>query len=337
MAIKLGINGFGRIGRLVFRSILERNVGGIDIVGVNDLTDAKTLAHLFKYDSVHGAYPGEVRVDGDHLVVDDDRFRVFSERDPSKLPWGDLGADVVVESTGIFRSREKAAQHITAGATKVVISAPASGDVDATIVLGVNDDVLTGDEEVVSNASCTTNCLAPLVKVLDDKWGVSSGFMTTVHAYTADQALVDGPHKDLRRARAAALSIIPTTTGAAKAVGLVLPHLQGRLDGMALRVPTPAGSLSDLTAVLNEEVTSEEVNDAFREAADNMKGILEYTEEPLVSVDIVHNPHSCIFDGQSTMASGTLVKVVGWYDNEWGYSCRTAELVEKLMKVAEPA
>lgn len=337
MAIKLGINGFGRIGRLVFRSILERNLGGIDIVGVNDLTDAKTLAHLFKFDSVHGAFPGEVRVDGDHLVVNGDKFRVFSERDPSKLPWGDLGADVVVESTGIFRSRDKAAQHIAAGASKVVISAPASGEVDATIVLGVNDDVLTGDEEVVSNASCTTNCLAPLVKVLDDKWGVDSGFMTTVHAYTADQALVDGPHKDLRRARAAALSIIPTTTGAAKAVGLVLPHLKGRLDGMALRVPTPAGSITDLTAVLNEEVTPEQVNDAFMEAAEKMKGILQYSEDPLVSADIIHNAHSCIFDSESTMTSGNLVKVVGWYDNEWGYSCRTAELVEKLMKVAEPA
>ncbi len=337
MAIKLGINGFGRIGRLVFRSILERNLGGIDVVGVNDLTDAKTLAHLFKFDSVHGPFPGDVRVDGDHLVVNGDKFQVFAERDPSKLPWGDLGADVVVESTGIFRSRDKAAQHVTAGAKKVIISAPASGKVDATVVLGVNDDVLTGDEEVVSNASCTTNCLAPLVKVLDDKWGVSSGFMTTVHAYTADQALVDGPHKDLRRARAAALSIIPTTTGAAKAVGLVLPHLEGKLDGMALRVPTPAGSITDLTAVLNEEVTPEEVNAAFREAAGQMKGILQYSEDPLVSVDVIHNPHSCIFDSDSTMTSGTFVKVIGWYDNEWGYSCRTAELVEKVMKVAEPA
>lgn len=337
MAIKLGINGFGRIGRLVFRSILERNLGGIDIVGVNDLTDAKTLAHLFKFDSVHGQFPGDVSVEGDSLVINGDKFRVFAERDPSKLPWGELGADVVVESTGIFRTREKAAQHITAGAKKVVISAPASGEVDATIVLGVNDDVLTGDEEVVSNASCTTNCLAPMVKVLDDKWGIKSGFMTTVHAYTADQALVDGPHKDLRRARAAALSIIPTTTGAAKAVGLVLPHLQGKLDGMALRVPTPAGSITDFTLDLGEELTPDEVNDAFREAADRMKGILQYSDDPLVSADIIHNSHSCIFDSQSTLTTGTLVKVVGWYDNEWGYSCRTAELVEKLMKVAEPA
>jgi glyceraldehyde 3-phosphate dehydrogenase len=337
MAIKLGINGFGRIGRLVFRSILERNLGGIDIVGVNDLTDARTLAHLFKFDSVHGQFPGDVSVDGDSLVINGDKFPVFAERDPSKLPWGDLGADVVVESTGIFRTRDKAAQHITAGAKKVVISAPASGDVDATIVLGVNDDVLTGDEEVVSNASCTTNCLAPMVKVLDDKWGVKSGFMTTVHAYTSDQALVDGPHKDLRRARAAALSIIPTTTGAATAVGLVLPHLQGKLDGMSLRVPTPAGSITDFTLDVGEQLTPDEVNDAFREAADRMQGILQYSDDPLVSADIIHNSHSCIFDSQSTLTTGTLVKVVGWYDNEWGYSCRTAELVEKLMKVAEPA
>ncbi len=337
MAIKLGINGFGRIGRLVFRSILERNLGGIDIVGVNDLTDAKTLAHLFKFDSVHGRFPGEINVDGDHLVVNGDRFRVFAERDPSRLPWGELGAEVIVESTGIFRSREKAAQHIAAGAKKVIISAPGQGQMDATIVLGVNDDVLTGDEEVVSNASCTTNCLAPMVKVLDDRFGVESGFMTTVHAYTADQALVDGPHSDLRRARAAALSIIPTTTGAAKAVGLVLPHLQGKLDGMALRVPTPAGSITDLTAQLGQDVTEDEVNAAFREAAGELEGILEYSEDPLVSMDIIHNPHSCIFDSQSTMASGSLVKVVGWYDNEWGYSCRTAELVMKVMKVAQPA
>ncbi len=337
MAIKLGINGFGRIGRLVFRSILERDLGGIDIVGVNDLTDAKTLAHLFKFDSVHGQFPGDVEVQGDKLVINGDEFPVFAERDPSNLPWGELGADVVVESTGIFRTREKAAQHISAGAKKVVISAPASGNIDATIVLGVNDDVLTGDEEVVSNASCTTNCLAPMVKVIDDKWGVKNGFMTTVHAYTADQALVDGPHKDLRRARAAALSIIPTTTGAAKAVGLVLPHLQGKLDGMALRVPTPAGSLTDFTLDLGVEVTPDEINAAFREAAGRMKGILQYSEDPLVSADIIHNSHSCIFDAESTMVSGTMVKVVGWYDNEWGYSCRTAELVERLMKVAEPA
>ncbi|MDX1421200.1 MAG: type I glyceraldehyde-3-phosphate dehydrogenase [Rubricoccaceae bacterium] len=333
MAIKIGINGFGRIGRLVFRAILERgDQDAFDVVAVNDLTDAATLAHLFKYDSVHGRYPGDVRADGDALVVDGDRFKVFAERDPAQLPWGDLGADVVVESTGVFRSREKAALHLQGGARKVVISAPAKGDVDATVVMGVNDDVLTGDEEIVSNASCTTNCLAPMVKVLDDAFGVEKGFMTTVHAYTSDQRLQDAPHSDLRRARAAALSIIPTTTGAAKAVGLVLPHLQGKLDGFALRVPVPDGSLTDLTAVLRGSPSAEAVNDAFQKAAAGpLQGILEYSTDPLVSTDIVHNPHSCIFDSPSTMADGTLVKVVGWYDNEWGYASRTVDLVQKLM------
>ena len=339
MSITIGINGFGRIGRLVFRSILERNANGngqraFDVVAVNDLTDAATLAHLFKYDSVHGIYPGSVEVDGDTLVIDGDRFKVFSERDPSALPWGDLGTDVVVESTGVFRTREKAGLHLKGGAKKVVISAPASGDVDATIVMGVNDDILTGDEEVVSNASCTTNCLAPMVKVLDDAFGVEKGFMTTVHAYTSDQALQDAPHKDLRRARAAAVNIVPTTTGAAKAVGLVLPELKGKLDGFAVRVPVPDGSLTDLSAVLKTEASAEEINAAFEQAAGGrLKGILEYSEAPLVSSDIVHNPHSCIFDADSTMAHGTLVKVVGWYDNEWGYSNRTVDLVGKLMTV----
>ncbi len=338
MAIKLGINGFGRIGRLVFRAILERKDENFDIVGVNDLTDAKTLAFLFKYDSVHGPFPGEVSVDGNDLIVNGDRFPVFSEKDPKNLPWGKLGADVVVESTGIFTSREKAAMHLEAGAKKVVISAPAKGAVDATVVLGVNDDVLTGNEEVLSNASCTTNCLAPMVKVLDDKFGVKRGFMTTIHAYTADQNLMDAPHKDMRRARAAALSIVPTTTGAAKAVGLVLPHLKGKLDGFALRVPVPDGSITDFVAELEKDVTVEEINQAMREAAENgMKGILQFSEDPIVSTDIVHNPHSCIFDAPSTMASGNMVKVVGWYDNEWGYSNRTVDLIEKLMKVAEPA
>ena len=338
MAIKLGINGFGRIGRLVFRAILERGANDFDIVGVNDLTDAKTLGHLFKYDSVHGPFPGEVSVDGDHLVVGDDRFPVFSERDPKALPWGDLGCDVVVESTGVFRSKEKAYAHIEGGAKKVVISAPAKGDVDATVVLGVNDDQLTGEEEVISNASCTTNCLAPMVKVLDDAFGVKRGFMTTIHAYTADQNLQDAPHKDLRRARAAALSIIPTTTGAAKAVGLVLPHLQGKLDGFALRVPTPTGSITDFTAELDQDASVEDINQAFQRAAgDGLKGILQFSEDPIVSMDIVHNPYSCIFDSPSTMTSGNLVKVVGWYDNEWGYACRTVDIVAKLMQVAEPA
>ncbi|MDX1532437.1 MAG: type I glyceraldehyde-3-phosphate dehydrogenase, partial [Rhodothermales bacterium] len=259
MAIRLGINGFGRIGRLVFRAILERGDDTFDIVAVNDLTDAATLGHLFKYDSIHGRYPGTVTVDDDHLVIDGDRFRVFSERDPANLPWGDLGCDVVIESTGVFRTREKAGLHLEGGAKKVVISAPAKGDVDATVVLGVNDDVLTGDEEVVSNASCTTNCLAPMVKVLDDAFGVERGFMTTIHSYTSDQNIQDAPHRDLRRARAAAVNLVPTTTGAAKAVGLVLPELQGKLDGFAVRVPVPDGSLTDLTAVLKKEVTADEI------------------------------------------------------------------------------
>ncbi|MEM1094063.1 MAG: type I glyceraldehyde-3-phosphate dehydrogenase [Bacteroidota bacterium] len=331
MAIKLGINGFGRIGRLVFRSILERGTDEFDIVGVNDLTDAATLAHLFKYDSVHGRYPGDVSVEDGALVIDGDRFQVFSERDPRNLPWGDLGCDIVIESTGVFRTREKAGLHLEAGAKKVIISAPASGPVDATVVLGVNDDVLTGDEEVISNASCTTNCLAPMVKVLHDTFGVKKGFMTTIHAYTSDQRIQDAPHKDLRRARAAALSIIPTTTGAAKAVGLVLPELQGKLDGFALRVPTPDGSITDFTAELEKEATAEEINAALKAAAEGpMKGVMEYSTDPLVSVDIIHNPHSCIIDSDQTKADGTLVKVVGWYDNEWGYSSRTVDMALKL-------
>ena len=331
MAIRLGINGFGRIGRLVFRSIIERGSNDFDIVGVNDLTDAATLAHLLKYDSVHGKFPGDVSVDGDELIVNGDRFKGFSERNPADLPWGELDTDVVVESTGIFRSREKAGLHLEAGAKKVVISAPAAGEVDATVVLGVNDTILTGDEKIVSNASCTTNCLAPMVKVLDDALGVKKGMMTTVHAYTGDQNMVDAPHKDLRRSRAAAVNIIPTTTGAAKAVGLVLPHLNGKLDGFALRVPTPDGSLTDLTVEVGRETTAEEVNALFQAAAEgSLKGILEYSEEPLVSTDIVHNPHSNIFDGLSTMVMGNMVKVVGWYDNEWGYSNRTVDLVKRL-------
>ncbi len=332
MAIKIGINGFGRIGRLVFRSILERGDTDFDVVAVNDLTDAETLAHLFKYDSVHGVFPGDVSAEGDELVVNGDRFKVLSEKDPAQLPWGDLGCEVVIESTGRFTDAESAGKHLEGGAQKVVISAPAKGGVK-TVVLGVNDDTLTGDETIVSNASCTTNCLAPMVKVLDDAFGVQKGFMTTVHAYTADQRIQDAPHKDLRRARAAALSIIPTTTGAAKAVGLVLPELQGKLDGFALRVPTPDGSLTDFTAIVDREVTVEEVNQAFQDAANGpLQGILEYSTAPLVSIDIVHNPHSCILDAPSTMTDGTMVKIVGWYDNEWGYSNRTVDLVKKLME-----
>lgn len=335
MAIKLGINGFGRIGRLCFRSILEREDHDFDIVGVNDLTDAETLATLLKYDTVHGRFPGDVQLDEDRLVVDGVPFPVFSEKDPTNLPWGDLDTDVVIESTGIFRTREKASMHLTAGANQVVISAPAKSDVDATVVLGVNDEVLTGDERVVSNASCTTNCLAPLVKVLDDAFGIESGLMTTVHAYTSSQNIVDGPHKDLRRARTAAESIIPTTTGAAKAVGEVLPHLDGKLDGMAMRVPTPDGSVTDLTATVEQQVSVEDVNTAFREASEGaLSGILDYSDDPIVSRDIIHDPHSCIYDAPWSMATGSMVKVVGWYDNEWGYANRTVDLVERLARLS---
>ena len=335
MAITIGINGFGRIGRLVLRTVLERRAAGladgIDVVAVNDLTDAATLAHLLKYDSVHGVLAADVRVEGDEIVVGEDRFTVFAERDPAKLPWGDLGCDVVVESTGHFTDADGAGKHLAAGAKKVVISAPAKGDVK-TVVIGVNDDTLDGSETIVSNASCTTNCLAPMAKVLHDTFGIETGFMTTVHAYTADQNLQDAPHTDLRRARAAALSIVPTTTGAAKAVGLVLPALKGRLDGYALRVPVPDGSLTDLTATLARETTADEINAAFRAAAAGpMKGLLQFCEDPIVSTDIVHNPHSCILDAGLTMAQGRFVKVVGWYDNEWGYANRTVDLVGLLM------
>ncbi len=335
MAIRLGINGFGRIGRLVFRAIIERESTDFEVVGVNDLTDARTLAHLLKYDSVHGRFPGSIEATDGAIVVNGTSIPVFSERNPEDLPWGKLNTDVVIESTGIFRTQEQAGLHLKAGARKVVISAPASGTVDATIVLGVNDSVLTGGETVISNASCTTNCLAPMVKVLDDALGVSKGMMTTIHAYTSDQNLQDAPHKDLRRARAAALSIIPTTTGAAKAVGLVLPHLAGKLDGFAVRVPTPDGSLTDLTVEVNEETSVEAVNELFRRASEGaLKGILEYSDEPLVSTDIIHNPHSNIFDAQSTMVMGRLVKVVGWYDNEWGYASRTVDVAKLLMERA---
>ena len=330
MAVKIGINGFGRIGRLVFRRCLE--LGGFDFVGINDLTDAKTLGHLLKYDSVHGKFNGEVKVEGDELVVNGDRIKITAERDPSKLNWGALGAEIVIESTGVFRTKDACLKHIEAGAKKVVLTVPPKDAVDATVVLGVNEEVLTGNEQVVSNASCTTNCLAPMVKVLNDAFGLEKGFMTTVHSYTNDQRLLDLPHKDLRRARSAAVSIIPTTTGAAKTVGKVLTELEGKLDGMSIRVPTPDGSITDLIAVLGKEVTVEEVNAAMKAAAEgDMKGIMEYSEEPLVSVDIVGNSHSVIFDSLSTMANGNLVKVVGWYDNEWGYSCRVVDLVKKIV------
>lgn len=329
MSVKVGINGFGRIGRLVFRRALE--LGDVEFVGINDLTDAKTLAHLLKYDSVHGKFNGTIEAKDDAIVVNGNEIKISAEKDPANLKWGDLGAEVVIEATGIFRTQELCEKHIQAGAKKVILTVPAKGDIDATVVLGVNDEVLTGDEKVISNASCTTNCLAPMVKVLNDKFGVKKGYMTTVHSYTNDQKVLDLPHSDLRRARAAAVSIIPTTTGAAKAVGKVIPEMQGKLDGFALRVPTPDGSLTDLVAELDKEVTAEEVNAAMKEASEtNLKGVMEYTDEPLVSCDIVHNPNSNIFDSLSTMANGKMVKVVGWYDNEWGYSCRVVDLLLKV-------
>lgn len=328
--IKVGINGFGRIGRQVTRFILK-NHPNIDIVTVNDLVDAKTLAHLFKYDSSQGTYDGDVSVDGSNVIVDGHKIEITAERDPANLKWDEKGVDVVVESTGLFRSSETAGKHIAAGAKKVIISAPAKGDVK-TIVIGVNDNEISDDIKIYSNASCTTNCLAPLVKVLDDNFGVEKGFMTTVHAYTADQQIVDGPHKDLRRARAAAINIVPTTTGAAKAVGLVLPHLNGKLDGGAIRVPVPTGSLTDFTAIVKKSTTDEEVKAAFKKAAEgNLKGVLQYSTEELVSTDIVGNQHSSIFDSGLTKVDGTLVKVISWYDNEAGYSARTADLIEKIV------
>ncbi|MBI3649166.1 MAG: type I glyceraldehyde-3-phosphate dehydrogenase [Actinobacteria bacterium] len=328
---KIGINGFGRIGRNFFRAAKQRGAD-LDFVAVNDITDAKTLAHLLKYDSVLGRYPGEVRASEGAIVVDGDELRVLAEGDPADLPWKDLGAEVVVESTGLFTDRDKAAAHLEAGAQKVVISAPAKGE-DLTVVLGVNDDAYDpATHHVVSNASCTTNCVAPMAKVLDDAFGIETGFMTTIHAYTNDQQILDLPHKDLRRARAAAVNIIPTTTGAAKATGLVLPHLNGRMDGISMRVPVPDGSVTDLVATLKRAATVEEVNEAFRRAAESgpLAGKLVYTEDPIVSSDIVGTPASCTFDALSTMAMGNVVKIVGWYDNEWGYSNRLVDLVELI-------
>ncbi len=329
MAIKVGINGFGRIGRLVFRALIDNP--NVEIVKINDLTDNATLAHLLKWDTMHGPFKGSVESDDESLTVNGKKILASAERNPEALGWGDLGVEIVVESTGVFRTRDKAAMHITAGAKKVVISAPASGKVDATVVLGVNDDVITSDMAVLSNASCTTNCLAPMAKVLHEQFGIVSGYMTTIHGYTADQNIQDGPHKDLRRARAAAINIVPTSTGAAVAVGEVLPELNGKLDGFAARVPVADGSLTDLTAVISKPATADEINAAMKAAAEGpLKGILQYTDEPLVSSDIVGNPHSCIFDSDLTKANGTLVKIVGWYDNEWGYSSRVADLVQKL-------
>lgn len=329
MAVKIGINGFGRIGRLVFRRAME--LGGIEVVGINDLTDAKTLGHLLKFDSVHGRFNGTVEVDGNDLIVNGNRIKISAQRDPSAIGWGEMGAEIVVESTGVFRSQEKCEMHIKGGAKKVILTVPSEGDVDATIVLGVNDGTLTGNEKVISNASCTTNCLAPMAKVLQDSFGIEKGFMTTVHSYTNDQNLLDLPHKDLRRARAAAVSIVPSSTGAAKAIGKVIPELSGKMDGFALRVPTPDGSITDVVAIVSKEVTKEEVNAALKAAAQGpLKGVLEFCEDEIVSADIVGNAHSCILDSKLTMVKGNMVKVVGWYDNEWGYSCRVVDLIKKV-------
>ncbi len=332
MSVRVGINGFGRIGRNVFRAAQAAGAD-IDWVAVNDLTDNETLAHLLRYDSILGPYPGTVELSGDGLVVDGKEIKVFEERDPGALPWDDLGVDVVLESTGFFTKRDGAAKHLSAGAKKVVISAPAT-DEDITVVLGVNFDRYdAGAHDVISNASCTTNCLAPFAKVLNDTVGIEHGLMTTIHAYTADQNLQDGPHKDLRRARAAAMNLVPTSTGAAKAVGLVLPELNGRLHGFAVRAPVPTGSVVDLTFVAARETTIEEINGAFATAAEGaLQGILQYTEDSIVSSDIVGNPHSSIVDGQLTaVMQGTLVKVVSWYDNEWGYSNRCVDLLQKVL------
>jgi glyceraldehyde 3-phosphate dehydrogenase len=327
MTVRVGVNGFGRIGRSFFRAAKQAGAD-IDFVAVNDLGSIDTMAHLLKYDSILGRLPDDVKVVDDGIYVAGDTIKVLQVRDPKELPWGELGVDVVVESTGFFTDRDKAAMHLDAGAPFVVVSAPSSG-ADATFVMGVNDDTFDpAKHKVVSNASCTTNCFVPLVKVLDDAFGVENGLMTTVHAYTGDQMLVDGPHRDLRRARAAAVNIVPTSTGAARATGLVLEALNGKLDGTSLRVPVPDGSITDLVAVLREPASVDDVNAAYRAAASEgrLQGILEYSTEPLVSTDIVGNPHSCIFDSELTMSHGNLVKVLGWYDNEWGYSNRLVDV-----------
>ncbi len=327
--VPVGINGFGRIGRLVFRAACEQ--GGIEVKAINDLTDAQTLAHLLKFDSTHGRFNGEVGVDGDDLIVNGKRIRIIAERDPAKLPWGNMGADLVLESTGLFSERAQAEAHIQAGAKKVVISQPAKGE-DLTVVLGVNDQEIDSGHTILSNASCTTNCLAPMAKVLHEHFGIVKGMMNTIHSYTNDQRILDLPHKDLRRARSAAVSMIPTTTGAAAAVGKVLPDLAGKLDGLSVRVPTPDGSLTDFTAILEKDVTVDDINMAFKESAENsLQGILEYSEDPLVLADIIGNPHSCVFDAQSTnVVEGNMVKILGWYDNEWGYSNRCVDLLKRL-------
>ena len=328
MATRIGINGFGRIGRLALKAITQRVANKLEVVVVNDLTDAKTNAHLFKYDSTYGAYPGKVEANGNSIVVDNKEIKVLAERDPAKIPWRDYGVDIVIESTGLFTQASKAASHLQGGAKKVIISAPAREE-DISIVLGVNEEKYdSAKHHIISNGSCTTNCIAPVVKVLHKNFGISRGLMTTIHSYTNDQKILDVFHRDLRRARAAAVNIIPTTTGAARVVGVVIPELQGKLHGIAIRVPTPTVSIVDFVADLNRQVSLEEVNQAFRDAAEGtMRGIIEYCDEPLVSMDFKGNPASAIFDSLSTMVmDGNMVKVLAWYDNEWGYSCRLADL-----------
>ena len=333
MAIKVGINGFGRIGRNVYRVIAERE--DIDVLAINDLTDARTLSILLKYDSVHGRFNGEVGTKDNALVVKGKEIRLTKERDPASLPWKELGVEVVIESTGIFTTKADCEKHLEAGAEKVILSAPAKDQLDATIVMGINDNDLKPEHKIVSNASCTTNCLGPLVKVINDSFGIEKGLMTTIHAYTNDQKVADLMHSDLRRARAAAINIIPTTTGAAKAIGEVIPELKGKLDGMAMRVPVANGSVTDLVASVKKSVSIEEINNVIKAASESeLKGILEYCEDPIVSSDIIDNAHSCIFDSLSTYVIGdNLVKVIGWYDNEWGYSNRMVDLTERIAKI----
>ncbi len=329
----IAINGFGRIGRLVLRAILSKHPH-LNVVAVNDLTDAKTLAFLFKYDSIHKIYKGEVKHTDNSIIVDGREIRIFAEKDPEALPWKNLGVDLVIEGTGIFTSKEKASKHLKAGARKVIITAPAKDEVDATIVMGVNHQTLKPEHAIVSNASCTTNCLAPISKVLQDKFGIVNGIMTTIHSYTNDQRILDLPHNDLRRARAASMSMIPTTTGAAKAIGLVIPELVGKFDGVAVRVPTPDGSLVDLTVNLEKAASKEEINAAMKEASETyLKGYLMYSDEPIVSIDIVGNDHSSIFDSLITYVKGNMAKVFSWYDNEWGYSVRVTDLADYMLKL----
>jgi len=332
MSIKVGINGFGRIGRLVYKAGFKRS--DIEFVCFNDITDAKTLAHLLKYDSTHGRFPGKVEATADSIVVDGKSVKITAERDPAQIPWGALGVDIVIESTGIFTSKEKIENHFKAGAKKVILTVPAKGEIDATIVLGVNDNQLKPEHRIVSNASCTTNCLAPMAKVLHEQFGIVRGWMTTIHAYTNDQNILDQPHSDLRRARSAALSLIPTTTGAARAVGQVIPELKGKLDGIAIRAPVHDGSVVDLVAELKKNVTVQEINEAMKAAAAGpLKGYLEYCEDEIVSADVIGNPASSVFDAKSTMVmDGNFIKVLSWYDNEWGYSNRVIDLIPLMMK-----